>query len=395
MAIDITRNKNSLQKLDDISLKGVEEMNSKVIKDIPLNLIDPNPDNARIFTMTDINGLASSIESTGFVGAIDVYQMDDGRYQILSGHRRYEAVKQLGWDTIPCIVSTLESPDVVMKKLIESNINTRVLSPLELARSLEYYEKALREESFQGSINKELSRIFGISKSKVDGLKSILKMSKSFQQMAESPDFPIAAFMKAYSFPRDKQERLIELIKQHIDSFEEEEGESGEEGDGFKNPVLNAALVNRYVDLINEEIKKEKRDQEEQAFVEKAQEYVDSGKIEKSPDADSWNTAAPSCDGVEEEKVNADDDVPSVPLPKFPKGSDNLDIDELSLYENYKEAVSEVNDFVPNFAEPIDRKVSAHIQYISDIVQNPRATVEDKEALLARIDELKELIENM
>ena len=152
MAINLARTAAS-QKLNKIAEKSIEEVNSKVVKDIPLDLIDPHPDNLKIYSMEGIDSLMVSIEKNGFIGAIDVYSKPDGRYLIYSGHRRYAAMKALGRTTIPCLVYKLEDTYTINRKLIEANINTRILSPLEKAKQLAYFEKNLLDSGFTGSIN--------------------------------------------------------------------------------------------------------------------------------------------------------------------------------------------------------------------------------------------------
>ena len=211
-------------------------MSERRIEEIDMSLIDKNPDNEAIFLLTDIQGLMESITDIGFIGAIEVYKMKNGRYQISSGHRRYTAMQRLGRTHIPCIVNELEDDFLVRKKLIESNINTRVLSAYELSKAILYYEQILREESKVKNINKELARIFSISERKVERYKSISKMTDSIQKLAQSPNFPYEAFYEAVHFTVEQQELLVESIKDHLEKF------AGVE--------LTSALVTQYIDNI-------------------------------------------------------------------------------------------------------------------------------------------------
>ena len=60
---------------------------NKKYKEIPVELIDENPDNEQIFGYEDVDYLAESIQENGFGGAIEVYELANGRYEISSGHR--------------------------------------------------------------------------------------------------------------------------------------------------------------------------------------------------------------------------------------------------------------------------------------------------------------------
>lgn len=69
-------------------------------KMIDVTLIDENPDNIEVFDMENIDLLANDISKYGFRGAIEVLDRKNGRYEVLSDHRRLRAVRELGWNTI-------------------------------------------------------------------------------------------------------------------------------------------------------------------------------------------------------------------------------------------------------------------------------------------------------
>lgn len=236
-------------------------MAERIVEEIELSLIDKNPDNEQIFLMNDIQGLIESISDIGFIGAIEVYKMKNGRYQISSGHRRYAAMKKLGRTHIPCIVNDLEDDFLVRKKLIESNINTRVLSAYELSKAILYYERILREESVVKNINKELARIFSITERKVERYKSISKMTESIQQLAQSPNFPYEAFYDAVHFTVEQQELLVDSIKDHLEKF------AGVE--------LTAALVSQYIDNIKKKATAEREHLERERLREQIKQEIE------------------------------------------------------------------------------------------------------------------------
>lgn len=233
----------SAKKIDQIAAKGIEEANSKVVKDIPIDLIDPHPDNQKIYSLSGIEALMTSIEKNGFMGAIEVYAKPDGRYLIYSGHRRYTAMKQLERKTIPCLVYAMEDSYVISRKLVESNINTRVLSPIEQARQIDYYEQILNDSGYTGSISDELQRTFGMGERKIRRLRSLTKLTEQFQEWAQSPTFPYDAFYEASSFNSTWQSKLYKLIKNDLDHFPDME--------------LSSSLVSQKIGIIKREIDRE------------------------------------------------------------------------------------------------------------------------------------------
>lgn len=183
--LDMTVNK-AIKKADDT------EMDHQ-IRDIELSLIDMNPDNEYIFGYTDIDFLANEIKEGGFHGAIEVFAKPGGRYEINAGHRRYLACKQLGYETIPCIVSEYKDSSAAAEQLIMSNIHQRDLTPLRRARAIEYYEKNVlvkRKVDYKGRKRAALAEKFNMGEGSVQRYLSILNLIPELQELCDTKDFP-------------------------------------------------------------------------------------------------------------------------------------------------------------------------------------------------------------
>lgn len=180
--------------------------------DIELDLIDKNDDNEKIFNMDDIEYLAKSIKQEGFYGAIEVFKKPDGRYEISSGHRRYEAMKFLHRETIPCIVNDMPDDYAVGIKLLSCNIKSRKLTPLDMARSIDYYEKLEKKKGHKGNFTKKASLFFNISESQVYRFQVLLKLIPELQNLANEPNFPYSALRGAVNLSESAQKKLYEQI---------------------------------------------------------------------------------------------------------------------------------------------------------------------------------------
>lgn len=108
---------------------------SDELKRISINLIDPNPRNARK-DLDDLAGLAGSITLSELVQPIVVRPMKTGRYELVSGERRWTAAKQAGRTTIEAIVRNLSDQEAMIHSLLE-NLHRKNLNPIEKARGLE------------------------------------------------------------------------------------------------------------------------------------------------------------------------------------------------------------------------------------------------------------------
>ena len=86
----------------------------------------------------DLAELSYSIKENGLLHPIIVRMIKDGEYEIVTGNRRYNACKMLGWIKILSHVVELDDKDAFEVSLIE-NIHSKNLNPLEEARALQNY----------------------------------------------------------------------------------------------------------------------------------------------------------------------------------------------------------------------------------------------------------------
>lgn len=166
-------------------LKNVSTLDTgrEQIQYIPLDQIDEDPNN--FYQLSDIAQLADNISLCKLQQPIRVRQKPDGRYQIVSGHRRRAALEMLvadgydQWKEAPCIVETDDAnPTLQQLRLIYANANTRKMTAAELSEQAEQVEKLLyqlKEEgySFPGRMRDHVAEAVSISKSKLARLKVI------------------------------------------------------------------------------------------------------------------------------------------------------------------------------------------------------------------------------
>ena len=102
---------------------------------IPVNLIEPNPFQPRLsFDMEELEGLAASIRALGLITPITVRRRSDGRYQIISGERRYRACQMAGLTEVPAYVRDADDQGMLEMAIVE-NIQRSNLDPIEIALS--------------------------------------------------------------------------------------------------------------------------------------------------------------------------------------------------------------------------------------------------------------------
>lgn len=184
-----------------------------ILKDIPLDQIDSNDENENIFDVSNVEHLADIIKEEGFTTPIEVIEKSDGRYEIISGHRRYAAMKYLGADSIPCCISKGDEDSVLTyKKLLSSNIATRKLSPLEIAKAIKLYKELLKKEGYKGNVRNKVAEYFIISPSNVYRYECLLKLIPELQELCKNPTFQYSSLREAASLSVEDQKKLYEEI---------------------------------------------------------------------------------------------------------------------------------------------------------------------------------------
>ncbi len=167
---------------------------------IPLDKIVENPFNEKIFNM-DITSIKEVIEEDGFRGAIEVYDLKDGTYEISSGHRRFRAALALGHSEILAFVfEKPESESEVLERLITSNLASRDLTPLEYANMIDVYmNRILTSETgknVKGGKRKHAEERFGLSGTRIQDYLAILTLPLTVQKYAGIKDFPYRSLQK-------------------------------------------------------------------------------------------------------------------------------------------------------------------------------------------------------
>mgnify|MGYP001043997197 CR=1 FL=1 len=125
----------TLTKLDDLFTTQAQREEEKLskIRDIPLGLIDDFPEHPfKVRDDEDMLQLIESIRDRGVITPATVRQKEDGRYELVSGHRRKRACELAGFQTLRCEVVDL-SRDEATILMVESNFQRSQILPSEKA----------------------------------------------------------------------------------------------------------------------------------------------------------------------------------------------------------------------------------------------------------------------
>ena len=139
----------TLPTLDD--LFSTQEMRDDAklakIRDIPLELIDDFPDHPfKVRDDEDMMQLVESVKERGVITPETVRQKEDGRYELISGHRRKRACELAGFETLRCEVVDLTRDEATIL-MVESNFQRSQILPSEKAFAYKMRMEAMKRQA--------------------------------------------------------------------------------------------------------------------------------------------------------------------------------------------------------------------------------------------------------
>ncbi|MBQ3508383.1 MAG: ParB/RepB/Spo0J family partition protein, partial [Clostridia bacterium] len=143
---DLRSRRNASERRGRIVSEVSKEKKSEKVQVVPLVQIDDFPDHPFLVKDDDsMEQLIHSIEINGVLNPVIVRQKEDGRYELISGHRRKHACEKLGVEQIPVIVRDLSRDDAV-NEIVDSNIQREHILPSEKARAFKMKMDAMKRQ---------------------------------------------------------------------------------------------------------------------------------------------------------------------------------------------------------------------------------------------------------
>lgn len=149
----------------------------EAINEVDIDLISPNPDQPRTnFQQDELDELAKSIKKDGLIQPILVREVEDGKYQIIAGERRWQASKIAGISKVPIQVKNVDDDKALELALIE-NIQRSDLNPIEEAYG--YRRLMERRKMTQADIAQAVSK----GRSTIANALRLLELPEEAQQL--------------------------------------------------------------------------------------------------------------------------------------------------------------------------------------------------------------------
>ena len=231
-----------------IDTTDVRTQGSSNLNEIPVDQIEPNPDQPRReFDPTAMQELATSIENMGIIAPITLRQIAADRYQIIAGERRWRASQMAGLKTIPAYIRTADDESVMELALVE-NIQREDLNAIEIALAYEH----LAEQS--GMTQEKISERVGKSRTAVTNYMRLLKLPAQIQMSLKNREIDMghARALLAIDSPSMQLKLFRDVMKNHYSVRKVEEMvqmlKSGEDVQtAHKKIVSKTSLPDAYV----------------------------------------------------------------------------------------------------------------------------------------------------
>ena len=145
--------KMKLPSVDDLFSTEEQRQEAKLAKiyDIPLSEIDDFPDHPyRVLDDEDMKTLMESIDERGIITPATVHKKEEGRYEMISGHRRKHACERLGLETLRCEVVEVTRDEAIIL-MVDSNAQRSEIAPTDKGRAYKMKLDAIKRQQGERS----------------------------------------------------------------------------------------------------------------------------------------------------------------------------------------------------------------------------------------------------
>ena len=195
------------------------------IREIPISKIDEFPDHPfKVLMNEDMEQLVESVSRSGVMTPATVRQKEDGRYELISGHRRKKACELAGLETLKCEVKELTHDEAIIV-MVESNLQRSVILPSEKAFAYKMRLEAMKRQAgrppkenaspvatnlSKGRSDKELGELVGESK---DQIRRFIRLTELVPEILEMVDERQIAFRPAVEISYLSEEQQYSLLE--------------------------------------------------------------------------------------------------------------------------------------------------------------------------------------
>ena len=222
----------SAQKID-LGLTGYDELfmsdagraenRLPKIYDIPLSEIDDFPNHPfKVMLDEDMDQLVQSVKERGIITPITLRQKEDGRYEIVSGHRRKKACELAGLETVKSEIKELTRDEAIIL-MVESNYQRSSILPSEKAFAYKMRLEAMKRQGQRSDLtlspvetklrtSEMIAQSSGDSRAQVDRYIRLTELSPDLLNMVDENKIAFRPAVELSYLKEDEQKSLLEAM---------------------------------------------------------------------------------------------------------------------------------------------------------------------------------------
>ena len=205
-----------------------EEAKLSKIRDIPISEIDEFPDHPfKVLMDEDMEQLVESIKRNGVMTPATVRLKEDGRYELISGHRRKKACELAGLETLKCEVKELTRDEAIIV-MVESNLQRSVIIPSEKAFAYKMRLEAMNRQAGRPSkdnltpmvsdldttrTNEKLGKEVGESREQIRRYIRLTELVPEILQMVDERQIAFRPAVEISYLTEEQQYTLLEAME--------------------------------------------------------------------------------------------------------------------------------------------------------------------------------------
>ena len=198
------------------------------IRDIPISEIDEFPDHPfKVLMDEDMEQLVDSIKRNGVMTPATVRLKEDGRYELISGHRRKKACELAGLDTLKCEVKEFSRDEAIIV-MVESNLQRTTILPSEKAFAYKMRLEAMKRQAGRppkenvspmatnlpkGRSDTELGELVGESKDQIRRYIRLTELVPEILQMVDERQIAFRPAVESSYLSDEQQDTLLEAME--------------------------------------------------------------------------------------------------------------------------------------------------------------------------------------
>lgn len=218
-------NKIELTAYDDLFETDESRAEAKLsrIREIPISEIDDFPDHPfKVLMNEDMEQLVESVSRNGVMTPATVRQKEDGRYELISGHRRKKACELAGLETLKCEVKELTHDEAIIV-MVESNLQRSVILPSEKAFAYKMRLEAMDRQGQRSDLtstplvsksrsNEELADKVGESREQIRRFIRLTELVPEILQMVDERQIAFRPAVEISYLSEEQQYTLLEAM---------------------------------------------------------------------------------------------------------------------------------------------------------------------------------------